>query len=248
MMRAHERRDRRLGVGCGPCTQVERHFGREMFAADPARRVSPTLPRARRGSGLASRLILKCTPPEMSAATRLRAASESRPLSMSRKETQSPDFLAINPEGKVPVLLIDGKITLTEVSAILFYLGRRFPDAALLPAELDAQVQLLSWMSFIASTLHATVSKGFERAAPVFTLAERRLGGRTWAVERYSVADIHLFRLCWRFWNTYPVDANEYPNLCAHYDRTMARPAVQRTCATEAAIGYELRGQALRPR
>jgi hypothetical protein len=37
MMRAHEVRDRFLGVGCGPCTQVEHHLGREVFAADPRR-------------------------------------------------------------------------------------------------------------------------------------------------------------------------------------------------------------------
>jgi len=172
---------------------------------------------------------------------------ESRPLSMAAGATRTPEFLAINPEGKVPVLSIEGR-PLTEVSAILFYLAARFPGSALLPAELEAQARVLSWMSFVASTLHPLVSKGIERAGPAFVQAEERLGTRSWAVDRYSIADIHLFRLFWRFWNTYPTAESEYPKLCAHYDRMMARPAVQHTCAIEAALGYELRGLTLRRR
>jgi glutathione S-transferase len=172
---------------------------------------------------------------------------ESRPLSMAARATRTSEFLAINPEGKVPVLSIDGR-PLTEVSAILFYLAARFPDAALLPVDLEAQAQVLSWMSFVASTLHPVLSKGIEQAGAAFAQAEQRLGTRSWAVERYSIADIHLFRLFWRFWNTYPVQASEYPKLCAHHDRVMARPAVQQTCAIEAALGYELRGLTLRRR
>jgi glutathione S-transferase len=172
---------------------------------------------------------------------------ESRPLSMAAGATRTPAFLAINAEGKVPVLSIDGR-PLTEVSAILFYLAARFPEAALLPLDMEAQAQVLSWMSFVASTLHPVLSKGIEQAGPVFARAEQRLGTRDWAVERYSIADIHLFRLFWRFWNTYPVQESEYPKLCAHYDRMMARPAVQHTCEIEAALGYELRGLTLRGR
>ena len=60
------------------------------------------------------------------------ASFESRPLSFARKETRSAAFLAVNPEGKVPTLLIDGRV-LTEVAGILFYLAKRFPAAHLLP-------------------------------------------------------------------------------------------------------------------
>jgi glutathione S-transferase len=54
------------------------------------------------------------------------APFEAKPLSFARKETRSPDFLALNPEGKVPTLLVDSR-PLTEVAAILFYLAKRFP-------------------------------------------------------------------------------------------------------------------------
>src|SRR5579862_2190421 len=78
------------------------------------------------------------------------APFESRPLSFHKNETHQPAFLAINPEGKVPALLIDGR-PLTEVAAILFFLARRFPEAALLPqGDPEAEAQVVSWMSFIA--------------------------------------------------------------------------------------------------
>ena len=57
---------------------------------------------------------------------------------------------------------------------------------------------------------------------------------------RYSIADIHLFRLYWRFANSLKPALETFPNLTAHYARMMMRPAVQRTIEVEAAVGYEL--------
>ena len=51
---------------------------------------------------------------------------ERRLVSLARKEQFAPEYLALNPEGKVPTLMIDGRI-LTEVAAILYYLAKRFP-------------------------------------------------------------------------------------------------------------------------
>jgi glutathione S-transferase len=165
---------------------------------------------------------------------------ETRSLSFSRQEHQSPAFLAINPEGKVPTLLIDGRV-LTEVAAILFYLARRFPEAGLLPqGDIEAEAQAISWMSFIAATIHPARRIGMERSKEVFAIADRRLGDREWALGRYSIADIHLFRLYWRFANSLKPASETFPNLSAHYARMMARPAVRRTCEVEAAIGYDL--------
>src|SRR5579862_8612918 len=123
---------------------------------------------------------------------------EGRPLSMRKGETRSPEFLAVNPEGKVPTLLIDGRV-LTEVAGILYYLARRFPAAGLLPeGDVEAEAQVVSWMSFIASTIHPARRQGLEHARAVYALADKRLGNNDWAVAgRYSIADIHLFRLYW---------------------------------------------------
>ena len=168
------------------------------------------------------------------------APFESRPLSLAKKENRTPAYLAINPEGHVPTLLIDER-PLTEVAAILFYLARRFPAASLLPeGDIEAEAQAVSWMSFIAATVHPARWQGIDHARAVYALADRRLGNREWALGRYSIADIHLFRLFWRFRNSLNPAPDEFPNLCAHYDRMMARRAVQRTCEIEAAIGYEL--------
>jgi glutathione S-transferase len=165
---------------------------------------------------------------------------ERRLISLTKNENRTPDYLALNPEGKVPTLVIDGR-PLTEVAANLWYLARQFPAAGLLPQnDLVAEAEVLSWMSFIGSTIHPARRIGVERWKDVFALAEQRLGGRGWAIGRYSIADIHLFRLFWRFDRTVNPARSDYPGLFAHYARMMARPAVQRTCEIEAAIGYAL--------
>lgn len=164
---------------------------------------------------------------------------EGRPISFANKDQRLPDYLAINPEGKVPTLVIDGR-PLTEVLAILYYLAKRHPDAALLPVGLDAQAQALSWMSFLAATVHPARRFGLAVASDVYRMADQRLGAAEWALGRYSIVDIHLFRLYWRFTNAMKTETSMFPNLAAHHDRMMRRPAVQRTLQVESAIGYEL--------
>jgi glutathione S-transferase len=181
---------------------------------------------------------------------------ESRWISFTKREQYAPEYLALNPEGKVPTLLVDGR-PLTEVAAILYYLAKRFPKADLFPAGLEAEARVISWMSFIASTIHPARRIGgvrvecesglhyvfegsVERWKEVFEIAEERLGRRDWAVGHYSIADIHLFRLYWRFLNSTHPTPETFPGLSAHYDRMMARPAVRRVLEIESAVGYEL--------
>src|SRR3954469_10668182 len=166
---------------------------------------------------------------------------ETKLTALHEHKNRAPDYLAVNPEGKVPTLVIDGR-KLTEVAATLWYLARRYPEAGLLPqhSDIEAEARVISWMSFIAGRIHPARRAGDERWREVFHLAEQRLGPRDWAVERYSIADIHLFRLYWRFVKTLEPPREGYPNLTAHYDRMIARPAVQRTIEAEAAIGYNL--------
>ncbi len=168
------------------------------------------------------------------------APFESRPVSFAKQEQHAPTYLAVNPEGKVPTLLIDGR-PLTEVAAILYFLAKRFPAAGLWPADdTEAEAQAISWMSFIASTIHPARRIGIERWREVFGIAERRLAGREWTVERYSIADIHLFRLFWRFVGSVKPEPAEFPGLSAHYGRMIERPAVRRTLEIEGVIGYAL--------
>jgi glutathione S-transferase len=168
------------------------------------------------------------------------APFESKFISLAGKANRAPDYLALNPEGKVPTLLIDGR-PLTEVAAILFYLARRYPEAGLwAEGDLEAEAHVISWMSFIAATIHPARRQGLERSREVFQIAERRLGESEWVLPRYSIADIHLFRLFWRFRGSIGADPTTFPALCVHHDRMMQRPAVQKTFEAEAAIGYSL--------
>ncbi len=161
-------------------------------------------------------------------------------VSFRKDENKTPEFLAINPLGQVPALVIDGR-TLTEVAAILFYVAQTYPQARLLPDDFEGQAQVISWMSFIAATIHPARRQGIEHARMIYALADQRLGPRDWAVGRsYSIADIHLFRLFWRFFNSLKPPREEFPNLMAHYERMMERTAVQKTLEAEAAAGYEL--------
>ena len=170
------------------------------------------------------------------------APFDGKPVSLAKKENHSAEFLAINPEGTVPVLVIDGR-PLTEVAAILFYLARRYPEVGLLPAgNIEAEAHVISWMSFIAATVHPARRQGLDHARKIYAIADARLGPREWAIGRYSIADIHLFRLFWRFNNSLKPPREEFPNLIAHHDRMMQRPAVRRTIEIESAIGYELPG------
>jgi glutathione S-transferase len=168
------------------------------------------------------------------------AAFESRTIDFAHRDQDPPEFRGLNPEGKVPTLVIDGR-PLTEVAGILYYLARRYPEAALLPfGDIEAEARIVSWMSFTASTLHPARRQGEVHAKAMYRLADQRLGKGPWAVGEYSIADIHLFRLFWRFRGSLGADPADFPNLSAHLDRMMERTAVRKTFESEAALGYSL--------
>ncbi len=165
---------------------------------------------------------------------------EPRHLSFARGDHKDPAYLAINPEGKVPTLLIEGK-PLTEVAGILFYLARTFPQAGLLPTnDPEAEARIVSWMSFIAATIHPARRQGLGPQQAALRLAEIRLAGADWAAGAFSIADIHLFRLYWRYATAPDGDTSLFPALTRHYERMVARDSVRRTIEIEAALGYEV--------
>lgn len=168
------------------------------------------------------------------------APFESKIISFADRAHDPAEFRAFNPEAKVPTLLIDGR-PLTEVAGCLYYLARAHPTARLLPSgDNEAEAQVISWMSFVASTVHPARRQGVEHALGIYRIADARLGEQTWAVGTYSIADIHLFRLYWRFGRTLQGETGSFSNLNRHYDQMLQRPAVRRTLEAEAAIGYAL--------
>lgn len=167
------------------------------------------------------------------------APFEARPLTL-QQGTRAPDFLKVNPNGKVPTLVIDGTV-LTEVAGTLFYLARAFPQAGLMPGGALGEAEAVSWMSFIASTVHTSVPQGPERVAAAFGIAEQKLAGKQWCVgNKYSIADIHLFRLYWRFKPRFGLKAEDHPSIQALHDRMMERPPVKKTIEIEAKVPSSL--------
>jgi glutathione S-transferase len=67
-------------------------------------------------------------------------------------EHQRPEFLRLNPAGKVPVL-VDGDLVIPESAAIVLYLAEKYPQKKLLPADLKARSQVYRWIMFAMTEL-----------------------------------------------------------------------------------------------
>jgi glutathione S-transferase len=162
---------------------------------------------------------------------------ETRVLSGPQSDTRKPEFLKINAAGQVPTLLIDGR-PLSEVAGILFYLARRFPEADLLPQDdPESEARVVAWHSFLASSAHAAWRAGGDEAIAIYKVAESRLASSGWAVgDRFSIADIHLFRLFWRFHGSAGLSRDAFPGLFAHHDRVLVRASVRQALEAEASL------------
>jgi glutathione S-transferase len=186
-----------------------------------------------------------------------------------RGQHKSPEYLALNPKGKVPLLVVDG-VPLTENVAILTWLAERFPDAGLLPESGDgvARAGLLSDLAYCASGLHPIVTRlripqffcdtpdGSRRVfdmaevamRPNFELIDRRLAGnRWWYGDRWSIVDGYINWVWFRVTGT-QFDGSAYPNLGRHDADMKQRPAVKRALAisTEVAEGLAAQGLAVK--
>ncbi len=187
------------------------------------------------------------------------AAFAPKPLSLRRGHQREPGYLRVNPLGKVPPLGLDDGTVLTENTAILTYLARRFPESKLLPAgNAEAEAKALSLLAWCASGIHPTFSRLFgpqrfsdlpeakdnvtalARAdvAKLFTHIEGRLAGKDHVLGAYSAVDNYLF-VFWKWAKGLGLDLAAYPNYAAHFERMSSRPAVQRALAREAAAQAE---------
>lgn len=72
---------------------------------------------------------------------------------LAKEAQKSPEYLAINPRGKVPALSVDGEV-ITENTAILTYIGKRFPKTKMLPEDPIAQARCISQMAWFSNTPH----------------------------------------------------------------------------------------------
>lgn len=77
---------------------------------------------------------------------------ESIPVNLMAGEHRRPEFLKINPAGRLPVL-VDGDFVLTESVAIVFYLAEKYPDKGLMPTDIKQRAQVNRWLLFAATEL-----------------------------------------------------------------------------------------------
>ena len=182
---------------------------------------------------------------------------------------RAPDYLALNPKGKVPLLLAGGA-PITENVAIARYLAARFPEAGLLPVSDDplADAAITADLAFCSATLHPIVSrmrvpmfmaeggaaiasvkaKAMEAMHPMAEVVEAALEGKTWWYgDQWSIMDAYIYWVFFRITGGGFV-ADGYPNWVAHGHRMDARPAVRRALDQERQMQETLEAEGLAPK
>ena len=176
------------------------------------------------------------------------AAYETRRIDFGSAEQTKPEYLAINPKGRVPALMTDRGI-LTESPAILLYIAQSFPAAQLAPlADPFALAKMQAFNSFMCATVHVAHAhrvrayrwtddgaaiETMKQKAPQnmrdsFAMIERDMLTGPWVMgDSYSVADGYLFTLA-RWLEGDGVDVKEFPKVTAHMQRINERPAVKK--------------------
>lgn len=182
---------------------------------------------------------------------------------MTHESIKSPEFLALNPHGNVPVLT-DGDYVLTQNAAILTYLADQHPDAHLLgDGSPRGRANVMRWLGFLNSDVHPAFKPIFTPArflpdpALAGTLAEtaranvrtylggidERLEGREWLADQRSVADPYLFVML-RWTVRLNVALGGFENLARFstqmYDDTGVRAAI---LTEEGAITHRTRNE-----
>jgi glutathione S-transferase len=170
-------------------------------------------------------------------------------IDLAKGEQRTEAYLKIHPQGRVPALQLDSGENITENTAILPYLGKRY---GLWPSEAIAEVRALSLIGLFAASVHpahAHISRPERYASDpaVFPILQetgrkafhgyleqidRMLSGRQWFCEQYSVLDPYALTFyAWGLRRELPVaDLKHYR---AFRDRMLARPAVARVLADE---------------
>jgi glutathione S-transferase len=176
-------------------------------------------------------------------------------VSFAKQEQRSPEYLRINPKGRVPALVTERGI-LTETPAILQFIAQTHPQARLAPLD-DAfeMARLNAFNSYLCSTVHvahahrmrgyrwtddAAAQEAMKKKVPqtvgeCFELIECDLFVGPWVLgEHYGVSDMYLFTLA-NWLEGDGVDPARFPKVAAHRERMRADPVVKRVLAAQAA-------------
>ena len=182
------------------------------------------------------------------------AAYELEKVDFTANAQRSPEYLAVNPKGRVPALATERGI-LTENVAILLYLAQTYPNCHLAPTEPFELARLQAFNSYIASTVHVAHAhrmrgtrwaddpaaiaemkrKVPESVGAAFALIESEFLDGPWVMgEPYTIADPYLFTIS-NWLEIDGVDLTKLPRVLDHRARVGERPATKAAMAQEAA-------------
>jgi glutathione S-transferase len=177
---------------------------------------------------------------------------ETQKLNLAEGDQRKPEYLRLNPRGRVPTLVVDDHV-LTENVGILSYFGGGYPGAGLWPKKTWDQAKLMSTLAWLSNTVHPSFAQSFRpgryvdgEAAQEAVKAKGRanfqgyleeidklLEGHKWAVaNQYTVADPYLL-VFYRWGNRSKMPVHDLKNYSALVQRVMARPAVKKVMADE---------------
>ena len=167
------------------------------------------------------------------------------------RDPKVPEFLALNPNGQVPVL-VENSFVLWESNAILIYLAER--EGALLPEQLELRALALQWLGWQAAELNppwgyavnallrktpgyddpAKVADSMSRWTSKMEILEAALAGANtgYIGAGFSIADIALGLSVHR-WMSIPADKKEFPAVADYYERLLSREAGARWMGPE---------------
>ena len=170
---------------------------------------------------------------------------------VTRDQRRTPEFLALNPAGAVPVFEQDGWL-LTQNAAILNYLADSFPQAKLGgDGTPRSRAEVNRWLSFLNADVHPTFhpffgstaylgNEGAEKTKQAaakklrgyFERLDAQLADRDWLVGSRSIADPYLFVVS-RWAGKLGLDLSGLDNIAAFQQRMLADPGVQAAMQTE---------------
>jgi Glutathione S-transferase len=183
------------------------------------------------------------------------ASYETVRLDFRANEQRKPEYLAINPKGRVPALATDRGV-LTETPAILAFIAQSFPQARLAPLDdAFAFARLQAFNSYLCSTVHvahahrlrgprwvdagdAAAIAAMQKKVPqsvgeCFELIEREMFAGPWVMgDGYTICDPYLFTVS-RWLEGDGVDPARFPKVRDHRQRMAERPAVKAVLAEE---------------
>ncbi len=171
------------------------------------------------------------------------------PVNLPKGEHRTPEYLKINPLGRVPVLRLDNGEPLTENTAIMSYLGKRF---GMWPTDPISEAKAISALAFFATNVHpahahvgrperytddpaaipSLKEKGLKTFHDLLKQADDRLAGREWFMDSYTAVDAYAF-IFWTWGMRRELPMRELKNFAAHRDRMVQRRAVQHVVEDE---------------